>query len=116
MATVEHITRTDAETIAALEAKCLLLAASLKQAEGQAAKTVSRLEDATTDCASLFDCYASWHFALFQAIEHYTDAGKLNMEPLGIGERSTVAQLAGIGAYLADHAYSVAADFMREAT
>lgn len=105
--------RTDAETIEALTAKCALLAASLRQAEAGTSNATKRAVDIATDCAALLDYHASWHFALFQAIEHYTDAGNLNMEPLGMGERRTVAQLANIGGYLSDQAYGTAADFTR---
>lgn len=90
--------RTESETVAALSAKCDLLSASLKQAGGE-----------LVDCAALMESYADWHGALFQAIQRYakTDEGSL-LEPMDIGDRSTVATLAGLGAYLADAASDLA--------
>lgn len=106
---------TDTETIAALTAKCALLAASLAQAEAEGHKATKAAAVELEECAALMDCYSGQLLALFQVIDRYTDTGKFNMEPLSIGERQTVAQLAGVGVYLADHAYSVASDYQRTA-
>ena len=106
---------TDADTIAALTAQCAQLAASLKQTETEADEAVAGACGERDDCAGQMKCYADWHLALFQAIAHYTDDGKYGNAPLDAGQRLTVAQLAGLGVYLADHAHSSASGFLVQA-
>lgn len=102
---------TDAETIAALAAKCALLATSLKQAEAEGHKASQTIAGKLEDCAVLLECHASWNLALFQAIELYTATEPMSTDALTCGPRQTVAQLAGIGIYLADNAWSTAVSY-----
>lgn len=105
----------DAETIEALRAKCAQLSASLEQAEAEGREGTRKTTMALEDCADLLTCYIRWHRALFQAIEHYTETEPHNIEPLDMMPRGTVAQLAGIGAHLAEQAYGEAFDYTRQA-
>lgn len=104
-----------AETIEALTAKCALLSASLKQAEAEAREGIRKAGGELDDCAGMLDCYASWHLALFRAIERYSDDPRHRGEVLDVGTRHNIAQLASIGAYLADQAYSEAHGYNQKA-
>ena len=100
--------RADAETIAALTAQCALLASSLKQAETEGCEAARKAADELEDCAGLYKEHSTWQLALFQAIEHYTATDEYCTDALTIGPRETVAQLAGIGVYIADSAWAAA--------
>ena len=106
---------TPADTIEDLTEQCAALAASSKRSDIEWREAFAGARGELDDCAGLMKCYADWQLSLFQAIAHYTDDGKYGNAPLDAGKRLTVAQLAGIGVYLADHAHSSASGFLMQA-
>ena len=107
---------TPEEQISALNAKCALLAASLKQAEAEGRRDTRRAYGELEDCANMFGCYNEYHWALLKAIEKFTGAGdKDSTKELDLGDCETVKMLANIGDLLADQAWSSSQGYVKKA-
>ncbi len=106
---------TQAERIAALEEKCTLLAASLRQAETQTADRIRRARNDTVDCARLYKKHSLWSLASFASINRFADEKHLKGLVLDEGDRQAVCTLARLGEYLADYAADVANNYREDA-
>lgn len=95
-------TMTDAETIAALNAKCALLAASLKQAEAQATKSAmdavkevfGRGPDEVLLPVKIAEEVLDWLEILFETIKQLA-------AERDVGNRRQIEKFSALGAYLA---------------